>query len=58
MGDIVKEFMNKYVSNEDLEIIWKHLEMAKQGEKEGFSDFVTRGREMASQMSTRPDEEE
>jgi len=57
-GDIVKEFMTKYGSNEVLEITRKHLEMAKQGENEGFSDFVTRWREMASQMSKRPDEKE
>ncbi|KAM7469299.1 hypothetical protein LguiA_007482 [Lonicera macranthoides] len=43
-GDIVKEFMTKYRSNENLEITRKHLEMAKQGEKESFSDFVTRWR--------------
>lgn len=29
MGGIVKEFMTKYGSNEDLEITRKHLEMAK-----------------------------
>ena len=50
--------MNKYGSYEDLEITRKHLKMTKQGEKEGFSDFVTRWREMTSQMSKRPDEEE
>ena len=57
-GDIIKEFMNKYGSNKNLEITRKHLEVAKQGKKEGFSDFVTQWREMASQMSKRPDEEE
>ena len=52
-GDIVKEFMNNYESNEDLDITRKLLEMAKQGEKEGFSDFVTR-RKPVKLLSVKP----
>ena len=39
---IVKEFMEHYKSNEELKIIRKHLEMAKQRDTENISDFITR----------------
>ena len=50
---IVKEFMEHYKSNEELKITRKHLEMAKQRDNENVSDFITRWRELASQMINR-----
>ena len=42
--------MEHYKSNEELKITRKHLEMAKQRDIENVSDFITRWRELVSQM--------
>ena len=55
---IVEEFMEHYKSNEELKITRKHLEMTKQRDTESVSDFITRWRELASQMIDRVPKEE
>ena len=54
----MKEFREHYKSNEELKITRKHLEMAKQRDTENVSDFITRWRELASQMVDRIPEDE
>ena len=41
-----------------MKITRKHLEMAKQKENENINEFITRWRELATQMVERLDEEE
>ena len=50
--------MEHYKSNEELKITRKHLEMTKQRDTENVNDFITRWRELASQMVDRIPEEE
>lgn len=56
--NIMKEFMQDYKSNDELKVTRKHLEMAKQREDESVNDFITRWRELASQLVYRIPEEE
>ena len=50
--------MKHYKSNEKLKITRKHLEMTKQRDTENVNDFITRWKELASQMVDRIPEEE
>ncbi|XP_074300013.1 uncharacterized protein LOC141631211 [Silene latifolia] len=56
--DIKKEFLTQYSSNADLLITRRDLEVTKQTEKEGFTDFLARWRNKAAKMIERPPEAE
>lgn len=54
----MKEFVDHYKSNEELKMTRKHIEMTKQRDTESVNDFITRWRELASQMMDKIPEKE
>ena len=56
--DICREFHKKYKYNMEVDIIRRDLETTNQELKESFSAFITKWRAKATQMMSRPSEEE
>lgn len=56
--DVCTEFSNHYKYNTEVDVTHRDLETTKQEQNETFSAFITRWRLKASQMTTRPNEED
>ena len=56
--DICWEFHKQYKYNLEVDITRRDLETTKQEAKESFSTFITKWRAKATQMMSRPSEEE
>ena len=56
--DICREFHKQYKYNIEVDITMRDLETTKQEPKESFSTFITKWRAKATQMMSRPSEEE
>ena len=56
--DICREFHKKYKYNMEVDITRRDLETTNQELKESFSAFITKWRAKATQIMSRPSEEE
>ena len=56
--DICREFHKQYKYNIEVDITRRDLETTKQEPKESFFTFITKWRAKATQMMSRPSEEE
>ena len=55
---VARAFMEQYQPNIQLQTTLRELEVLRQGPQEGFTNYLNRWREMASQMVTRASERE
>ncbi|MBY3556051.1 hypothetical protein HGI15_22190, partial [Modestobacter lapidis] len=56
--DVCNQFTDHYKYNNEVDVTRRDLETTKQGIHESFSSYITRWRQKASRMTTRPTEEE